>query len=42
MDNAAAARRLVEILGLDTEPVAVFLLGSENPPPAASLISKGE
>ena len=33
MDNAAAARRLVEILGIDTEPVAVFLLGPESPPP---------
>ena len=30
MDNAAAARRLVEILGIDTEPVAVFLLGPES------------
>ena len=37
MDNAAAARRLVEILGIDTEPVDVFLLGSESSPPAASL-----
>jgi len=37
LDNAAAARRLVEILRIDTEPVAVFLLGSESPPPAASL-----
>ena len=37
MDNTAAARRLVEILGIDTEPVAVFLLGSESPLPAASL-----
>ena len=35
MDNAAAARCLVEILGIDTEPVAVFLLGPEYPPPAA-------
>jgi len=30
VDNAAAARRLVEILGIDTEPVAVFLLGPES------------
>ncbi len=30
MDNAAAAKRLVEILGIDTEPVAVFLLGPES------------
>jgi len=36
MDNAAAARRLVEILGIDTEPVAVFLLGPESPPPTES------
>ena len=36
MDNAAAARRLVEILGIDTEPVAVFLLGPESPLPAES------
>ena len=33
MDNAAAARRLVEILEIDSEPVAVFLLGPESPPP---------
>jgi len=32
LDNAAAARRLVEILGIDTEPVAVFLLGPESSP----------
>ena len=38
MDNAAAGKRLVETLGLDTEPVAVFLLGPESPPPAASFI----
>jgi len=37
LDNAAAARRLVEILGIDTEPVAVFLLDSESSPRAASL-----
>ena len=37
MNNAAAAKRLIEILEIDTEPVAVFLLGSESPPPAASL-----
>ena len=36
MDNAAAARRLVEILGIDTEPVAVFLMGPEIPPPTES------
>ncbi|MCX6568193.1 MAG: DUF169 domain-containing protein [Candidatus Aminicenantes bacterium] len=36
MDNAVAARRLVEILGIDTEPVAVFLLGPESPLPAKS------
>lgn len=30
MDNAAAARRLAEILGIGTEPVAVFLLGPES------------
>ena len=36
MDNAAAERRLIEILGIDTEPIAVFLLGSESPPPTAS------
>jgi uncharacterized protein (DUF169 family) len=43
MDNATAAKRLVEILGLDTEPVAVFLLGPESPPPAASFIKiKGQ
>ena len=36
MDNTAAARRLVEILGIDTEPVAVFLLGPESPPPTES------
>jgi uncharacterized protein (DUF169 family) len=36
VDNAAAARRLVEILGIDTEPIAVFLLGPESPPPAES------
>ena len=35
MDNAAAARRLVEILGIDTDPVAVFLLGPESSPPTA-------
>ena len=35
----AAARRLVEILGIDTEPVAVFLLGPESPPPAAPFIN---
>jgi len=37
LNNAAAAKRLIEILEIDTEPVAVFLLGSESPPPAASL-----
>jgi uncharacterized protein (DUF169 family) len=31
----AAARRLVEILRIDTEPVAVFLLGPESSPPTA-------
>jgi len=36
MDNAAAARRLVEILGIDTEPVAVFLLGPESALPGKS------
>ena len=36
MDNVAAARRLVEILGIDTEPVAVFLMGPEIPPPTES------
>ena len=36
MDNAAAARGLVEILGLDTEPVAVFLPGPESTLPAKS------
>ena len=36
MNNGSAAKRLVEILGIDTEPVAVFLLGPESPPPAAS------
>jgi uncharacterized protein (DUF169 family) len=36
MDNAAAARRLVEILGIDTEPVAVFLLDSESALPTSS------
>jgi len=35
VDNAAAARRLVEILGIDTDPVAVFLLGPESSPPTA-------
>lgn len=35
MDNEAAARRLVEILRIDTEPVAVFLLGPESSPPTA-------
>jgi uncharacterized protein (DUF169 family) len=38
MDNATSARRLVEILGIDTEPVAVFLLGPESPLPTASFI----
>ena len=37
MDNEAAARRLIDILGIDTEPVAVFLLGPESPPPTSSL-----
>ncbi len=37
MDNAAAASRLIDILGIDTEPVAVFLLGSGSPPPTSSL-----
>ena len=37
MDNAAAERRLIEILGIDTEPIAVFLLGSESPHPTASV-----
>ena len=36
MDNAAAARRLVEILAIDTEPVAVFLMGPESALPAKS------
>ena len=36
MDNAGAARRLVEILAIDTEPVAVFLLGPESALPAKS------
>jgi len=37
LDNEAAARRLIDILGIDTEPVAVFLLGPESPPPTSSL-----
>jgi uncharacterized protein (DUF169 family) len=37
LDNAAAASRLIDILGIDTEPVAVFLLGSGSPPPTSSL-----
>jgi len=38
MDNAAA-RRLVEILGIDTEPVAVFLLDSKSALPTKSFKS---
>jgi len=36
VDNAAAARRLVKILGVDTEPVAVFLLDSKSELPTKS------
>jgi len=37
LDNEAAARRLIDILGIDTEPVAVFLLGPESLPPTSAL-----
>ena len=36
MDNRSAARRLVEILGIDSEPIAVFLSGPKSPLPAES------
>lgn len=39
MDNPAAAKRLGEILRIDTKPVAVFLLGPAGPLPAASFKS---
>ncbi len=37
LDNATASRRLAEILGIDTEPVGVFLLRPESPPPEVPL-----